>query len=315
MDLSYGVPLQRPASVVGAAKHLPGVDALVNPWSDAAKGSKIPDDDATLSVPATVRSIFTIATNSHGEALFALQAQPDRYPGYECTTVSSGNTTGSPTVNALTNTDYAAWSAQFNEFRVVSWGVRVYSNLPATEAQGTLKFMTISEQSGYFPSNRDFSGTLFQEVENFPVYNSDVYWVSTPLGVGWKDYIPMQSVASWTSCVVHASGLPASKGSALVVEVVYNVEFSVDLNSIASRIATPAAVHNPMVLAAASKVNTAKSTHSSRESMFSTLAGLAKNALLDVAEMYLPNVVASVPRMVSNAILGKKKKQVKRIGN
>lgn len=292
VNLSFPTPYPKPVSVVGMEKHLPGVSSLCNPWAEESIGAKIPDDDATKSVPVTVRQVHGIEVGANGTCLVNFGAQPFATSGYKNESSTSGGVVDG-TVAPINNADGTAWQTQFDRYRIVSWGVRIYNIDPITTAKGQLKLMTLEDGTyTVLVAGRSFAGSLYSEVETFPVSQSDVYWISTPVGTGWKEYIGMTYTAPWTQLAVYVSD--AAAGAKFTAELIYNCECVVDLNSISSRLVTPAADHNPVVLAASSKVRATNNIHSSRPSMFKVLGDMAKSALFDVASVMLPHAAGAL---------------------
>jgi hypothetical protein len=215
-----------------------------------------------------------------------------RYNGRSLEVDPSGVVTA---VTDYQNPDQGAYLAQTDTYRIVSWGVRVYSILPGLTAQGSVRLITLDTQ---LLVGLDTRSNLFPEIHPEPVSGLDAYWTSRPTGVDWKAYSQNVGFASWTYLLVQGAGLPASS-DCLVMEYVYNVEIIPKFGSVGSTLATPAAPSNPAQLQAASHVHSRKKgAHTSRPSLFRQIADFARDALVDVAASYVPIIGTAAKRAI-----------------
>lgn len=270
-----------------AAKALqPAVVGLVNPFAPEAMGCKIPDDDSTPSFTAQIRNIVSIAADANGAFGFTAGPQPDTYNGRLLTL--DGNLLITATTN-INNPDSAAYSAQMDSYRIVSWGIRIYCTLPDDKAKGSIRICSVDANPSAIAGLDNTQSLLFPEVYTGPIKNLDAYWISRPTGVTWKQYVSPGNFAPWTYCLVTATGLDASQSGVLQVEYIYNVEVIPKFGSITSVLATPAAPSNPATLAASSTVHAKRrNAHENRSSLFTQVTALARDALMDVASAYVP---------------------------
>lgn len=273
--------------------HVGRVTGLTNPFSQEAVGAKIPDDDSTPAFTAQVRCFHVMSSDANGHAAVSLSPNALRYNGRSLILDASGVATATSNIE---NPDHAAYVAQTDQYRIVSWGYRVYSILPGLTAQGTVRLITTDE----IPTiGFDIFSNLYSEIHPEAVSSLDAYWTSRPTGVQWKSYIGNESFAAWTYGVVTGSGLPPSS-DCFQIEVVYNVEIVPLFGQIGTTLATPAATSSPTALAAASQVHSKKkAAHTHRASLFSQIGSLAREALLDVAATYVP----VLGNMAKNALM------------
>jgi hypothetical protein len=147
--------------------------------------------------------------------------------------------------------DNTAIAAQFSKYRIVSFGVKVYSTLAPTAQSGYFSMIT----APVFAANTNTGSSFWEEVLNYPTTETGVQWVSKPVGNQYLDYVDIADDASWDHLVVFASGLPISTLNAVQVEIFLNLECQVALGTLASAIATPAAPHRPHILSAVGEVH------------------------------------------------------------
>lgn len=271
--------------------------ALVNPFSSEARGVKCPDDDSSRSVAFQLkwRSVFTVDGTGRGAAAYnpSLSSMRNSAATLNATSVLTWN-------GAARSGDFTAIDTAFNSYRIVSWGIRIIPLMAPTSQQGRIRVITMSERPSItFPFNTD--GGFFEEVEDYAVANSDIHWVAKPVGNAYKQYVNVSSgEASWEYAVVDVHGAVAN--GEFAIEVVYNVEAQVKLDSISGSIATPAADHSPRVLSAADHArNRSKNTHADRPSLLGALWGAAKNGLVAAAHTYGTPLVG----MAARALLGR----------
>jgi hypothetical protein len=266
---------------------------LINPFSSSAEGMKIPDDDSTPSFTAQVRTIHTLTTDANGNAAMFARARPLDYPGIGLTLDAARVVT---VRTNIPNPDSVAYLTHAEKYRVVSWGIRVYSVESVFAAKGTVRVTTMTDE---VVVGNDTSSLLFEDIYFSALSQSDIYWTSKPTGNTWKEYVSPTVEAPWTQVMVSVEAGNAST-DVLLVDFIYNLEVVPKFGSITASLASPAADHNPRVITAAANANNKKRhTHEKRETMFASLANLARNALVEVAGSVIPYV----GRSITNAIL------------
>lgn len=285
-NLRYSVPTRTPKGGIyphSGSKNYEAVCALSNPFCAAARGSRIPDDDSSPSIPATMTNTFEVVTDSAGDAAFSIS--PALFSIFKTASVVTG-TTATTWNSAQAIKDYTALSTAAHEIRVVSFGVRVYSVLAPTEQSGYCRLMTAPE---VFVNGINLDGGLWEAVETYPMSELDAHVILKPQGNEWKSYKPMTDFFNYNYLAGIVKGAAPSK-TALIVELVVNVEFTVNLSNITASVALPGEPSNPHVLAAASRVHAKhKGIHNgTTQTVGSKLLGFAKTALLDVAASAIP---------------------------
>jgi len=269
------------------------VCALSDPFCDSARGAKIPDDDTTKSFAVQVKDIQGLNSDANGRGAISVR------PFTSSTWLTS---------NVMTATQVTSWNAAFgiadataintaaDSFRIVSWGIRVYSQLAPTNQSGQFRVITTPETPGApFLYNTSF----FEETKVYPVTEQSVHWISKPIGVGWKEYIALANEASWERVTIVADGLPVSTSSALVVELVFNLELQPNLGSITGAIANEAAPHKPHVLAAAGEVLSKHGGAMVRQISSNFFANAARAALNLVSTRFLGMPIAPPLRILN----------------
>ena len=109
------------------------VHSITNPFSDDARGSKLPDADSSKSVAMSIVSQRNIASDANGKA--ALRVKPSLAGAFQPYTTITGTviTTFAATVAIPDNTTIAA---QFSKYRLLSWGIKIYPVLAPTNQSG-----------------------------------------------------------------------------------------------------------------------------------------------------------------------------------
>jgi len=270
------------------------VEALTNPFHDAARGTRIPDDDSAPSVPVTLRSTFTVGTSAAGETAFTIAPVI-----IDC--FRSASTMSGPTVttwgSGFAMNDYAATAAAFSKYRIVSLGVRVFPITRPTEQGGAIRIITTPEK---LPNGVILDGGFWETVNNVAVSQADVHWIAKPQGTTWKEYVDIDSLAAnYNNLAVLIYGAQGSVTNAFSVEVTFNLECLVELGSVVGSLAKPGRASDPKLLQTASVVHSKHhGVHTDgAPSMFQRLGSFAREALLDVASSAIPFIGSSVANM------------------
>jgi hypothetical protein len=281
------------------AKHFEAAHGLVNPFSQAAVGLKIPDDDSSRSVAVTLRDRGTLPTDSNGAA--ALAFAPSIYQErLQAASMASGVITFTGSYDSVT--DYTAMSDAFNTYRLVAWGVRLIDIEPALNASGTIRLITVPARPNG-GSTFSYESGLFEEVEDFALAQADLTWISKPIGVTWKEYFSVDSGNTdlpWNKLVVVIDGAVAST-TVLRYEVVLHLECQVALGSVTGALATPAADHQPVQMVAADHARNKVKHAAKTPSMMRLLFDAAKGAVSSAIQSYGgPLLGGLVRRVVGN---------------
>jgi hypothetical protein len=271
------------------------VEGLSDPFSDAAKGCKIPDDDSSKSFTLQIRDIAGISSDSNGRG--AMTVRPNltyAFMGPNAASAANMSATAIVTYDTpVAITDLSAVTAAADQYRIVSWGIRVYSQLAPTAQSGQFRIITTPE----LPANGFvYNSSFFEEIKVYPTTEDSVHWISKPLGNGWKEYKSLSSVMDWEYVTVVATGLPASTTDCFTIELVLNLEMQPNLGSISGAMSTDAAKHKPHVLAAAGEVLKKHGGAMVREGASNFFANAARWAVNQVSSRFLGFPMITQPR-------------------
>jgi len=253
------------------------VHSLANPFCQEARGSKLPDSDSSKSVAISLVTRKHISTDTNG--LTAIRIKPSLAETYSVASTITGSVI-TTLASATAIADNTALAAQFGDYRIVSWGVKIFSTVAPTDQSGHFSMIT----NPSFTNGADTASSFFEETLAFPTTETTVQWISKPVGNSYLDYQDITSECSWDHLLIYGSGLPASTTAVFSIEVFFNLECQVKLGAISAAIATPAADHKPHILTAvghvAKKLAGSKLAQEAKQGVF----GWIKNALGTVAK-------------------------------
>lgn len=259
------------------------VHGLINPFSDDSRGSRIPDDNGSKSIPLTLRWFSNLASDSEGD--IGATVGPQMKEQFKSATALTG-TVITTWGTAVSSGEWTSIKDDISSYRVVSWGVRFFPTLAPTSQSGSARVVTVPT----IPVNGIDPGQgLFEEVYDFPVANCDIHWVSKPIGNMWKEYIGVdETTSTWDNVVFLATGLPASQ-TCFKMEVFCNLECQPKFNTIAGTVSGHAEPHNPHRMAAANhgRINTGVQ-NSSTSKVLGYLKGIARSAITTVGSYVAP---------------------------
>lgn len=296
-NYKFNRPSRNPRSSIASQSLTKGVHkvcGLSDPFCEASRGSRIPDDDSSPSVPITIKSTYYAGTGGSGSAAIRVRANPSACFSL-ATAISGTNVTTWGGHTAMI--DYAAVATSFSKYRMVSFGVRIYPVVAPTAQSGSLRVITSPELT---PTPIDLGGGLWEAIDTVAFSEADVYWVGKPSGTTWKEYVDIAGEAPYTHCNAVLYGGPASTAIVYAIEVVMNMECLVEVGAVVSGLAKPGEPSNPQIMQAASRVHASHNGHHTqgRPTMVQRMFGFAKNALLDVAASALPYVGGAVQRFL-----------------
>lgn len=291
-----GKPTQNQRGSLGYAYSQSDIDhvcALSDPFCPEARGAKIPDSDSSKSFAVQLRDVAGLVPDANGRAAMyigpGLNSKIRSHATMNATQVSTW--TGASSI-----ADYTALSTAGEAYRIVSWGVRIYSQLAPTDQSGQFRVITTPEEPiTPFLYNTSF----FEEIKVYPTTEDSVHWTSKPIGTAHKEYIPMADAASWDWVVIIADGLPVTTASAFTVEIVFNLEVQPNFGSITGALSTPASPHKPHVLSAAGEVLSKHGGAMIRRGASNFFANAARAALNFVSTKLIGFPVASQPRILN----------------
>lgn len=295
---TQGVPTPRQRNYVSfatTANDLHHVKALTNPFSDFARGAKIPDDDSARSIALQIVDFNSIDVPSTTGGMFAVSVTPSLAASLtKAATMSSTQVLTWGT--ALPLADSAALTAGLHKYRVVSWGVRIYCTLAPTARSGWMKVITLPER---LETPFNFHSGFFEEVKAYPLAEETVHWISKPVGIGWKEYVDPSTTGypPWENVIIVVGGLPTgAQNGAFCIETVLNIEGLPNIGSISGAAATPAADSKPHVLAAAARTLAKHGGSHMGTSFGGIISNFAEAALRGVVNAVVPGAGALIPR-------------------
>lgn len=294
--LNYAAPNPNPrgglAITSKTAAKVEKVCAMSNPFCSSAKGARIPDDDSAPSMGVQIVQRYHLGTDANGKAAFQLR------PGLTASTGTASTITGDvvTTWGALSSLkEYSALINSFGQYRIVSYGARVYTTLAPTNQSGSVRFVTTGAN---LLDGVDMESSFWVETSAAPVANLDHRWIGKPQGTEWKTYIALGSHADYTRFAFYVSGAPPSATDSFVVELYFNIEVTPKLDTVVAGAAQSGEPHDPHAIQAASIVHSKHRGHHRPEGFFGKMMGLAKSALLDVATSAMPVAGGALKRML-----------------
>lgn len=252
--LVYNAPTSGRATIGGlGGSALKNAKGLCDPFSPDARGAKIPDDNGSKSVAISLLGRHTLTADAAGRA--ASLVNPSlREHSWGPATFTATTVTLASMATATAISDYTAFSTAVDEYRVVSWGVRIYSTDAPLNQAGEIAVITLPEEPPtYSGATVADTGSLFENISRFPVAGANVHWISKPVGVAWKEYRNVNLYPSYESVLLVVRG--AAAGQTFTVETFINVEAQPKLASLTAVISTKAADHHPTALAAGVNVH------------------------------------------------------------
>lgn len=248
-----GSAVTRNASMIGM-ELAREVCAITNPFCDASRGSKWPDQSAgqTLSVPVRVRHNITTDASGNAGTVFTTN-----YPhGILIGHVTHPYWDWGVAAGEHLTSSYAPLLLGADQFRVVSAGVRVTPITSAMNSQGILNLIELPvADNGSDYVRVDLTTKAYPSYESLPLKAHDsVYAIMRPNGPTareFKDlddrYIlvtdPVFETNDWTSIMVSVAGGPATTTVA-VVDVYINLEVTISAGSAYGFLTTRAPLPN-----------------------------------------------------------------------
>jgi hypothetical protein len=233
----------------------------------------------------------TVGSDANGRIAIQVRPQPCNVNTVQLgATITATQVTSWTAAGAPVDPSAAEMLLAAQTYRFVSWGVRCYPLLAPTNQSGSIKFMSVSDGAAAAPFL--YNGGAFEVVSMYAVANSDVHWVSKPIGNEWKNYTTLGSEgASFETLVIVIEGLPAATAGAFEVEIICNLELQPKPNSIVASLATAALGSSTTVLKAAAQLQSHGNvgTHNGSTASFSSkIFKLSRDALAFTARTAIP---------------------------
>lgn len=252
VNLRRGAPTQTKGGFSFSQRDVDDIQSLSDPFCPSARGSKLPDTDTSKSVAVTTIQRLSLASDANGKLMANIR--PSLQDASRTATTITGEV-GTTWAACSQVADYSALDAAFSEYRIVSWGVKIFSVLAPLEQSGYFKMITIpfTSSSTAAIDGINTGGSLFEEIRIFPTTDTTVQWISKPYGNEFKSYYGLTNSTDWDNLIIAAHAMPASK-TCFIAEIYYNIECQVTIGSVTAALATPAADYKPHVSAAVGRV-------------------------------------------------------------
>lgn len=222
----------------------------MNPWSEV-KGKKVPDSDASRSISLRARSYSTIPKTS-GSTVAAIKF----IPRLDQMTFSGPTFTGTTPDFSFPITDwgsgsnitnYSSYTANFDRWRIVTWGIRITSIGPALNTQGIMTISASTDDDGIGPYS---PGAFALRKDIYAIQPGlDIVWVSRPLHNRAREYFAVNATTraesyNWEYPCVFLEGLDTDDNTVLRYEVRMDLEFTPRSSTVMEQMASQAALEN-----------------------------------------------------------------------
>lgn len=254
--------------------------SITNPFCKAAQGARLPDPSPTRSFPLTVREHFGYTTAT-GNMVVAIRARPNQPLLAATTTVTYPNAT---TGAGVSLTDNTVLSGSVGEYRIVSFGVRIYNSAAPTAQEGIIRLMT--QYTDYSAATAyNYGSSLYEDTIVLPAAQKEIYWVAKPNGPEALNFRPWTSASDWNAILIVCENINTS--AAINFEVVMHLECTPQLGTIPAALALPALDEKPHHMAARSQTLAKKAgVHSDK--LMEVMGNGVKEAMIDIAGSAIP---------------------------
>jgi hypothetical protein len=258
------------------AGHTNSIVGLVDPFSSAARGVRLPDLGSSRTVTEAIRVLGTVSTNASGSACMFFQASP------KWSQLSSTSVAGSDFTMAAAFTATATNSTKLQKnARIITWGVRFVNTQSATNSTGSINLIKTNRvvPSGVYTA----APSLYPVFETHPLKHGGEWTINShPTGndrAEWVDFAATVNTdvvqSSFEGIGIMVLGSTASS-AILAFELFMNTEYIVDDDDPLTMYALPQPVYNPQLLQAVNAVHTAHDgTSNGKEGFTKEIKGLA----------------------------------------
>ncbi len=214
------------------------VCAITNPFCEASRESKWPDQSSGRTLAIPVRMRYNLTTDSDGRAgvVFTPRYSAGILPG---TVNSSGEffLVSGAAPDTIVVASYAPVFAGADQFRVVSAGVRVTPVTSAMNSQGIVNMIELPPaDSGYDYNNVQTANKNYPSYESLPLKAQDsLYGIMRPNGATAREFrdtydagdTPISNFSSgdWTSLLIAVEG-GAPTTTVAVLDLFLNFEIT-----------------------------------------------------------------------------------------
>jgi hypothetical protein len=218
---------------------------ITNPFCPGAKGHLLPDRTPGQRLAFQLRGTTGITTNASGSGAAFFTPSVESVGNSLVSVSTAGASAVLPAAGswgyyngANTLTGYGS------NYRIVSFGALVRTNMAANSAVGTLALLEVNAIAP--GSTISYSQLVGSRIDISSLYSgSERAWISSPDGSSSRAFRPLDSAApnqsgNFTSLMVLVTGAPASTTNVVMVEYVVNVELLVDTNNAVALLLPPA---------------------------------------------------------------------------
>jgi hypothetical protein len=230
------------------------IHAHVDPFSPGAQHVKLHDGNNSRTIAYQSRSLFNIPADAGGESALSIMPVFNQFIRHVDTAndahLVNGQISGGAAIVSINTDDYSLVSTALDRYRVVSWGIRIYTIGAALNLAGQIRVNFGDE----FTTVTNAQVNVFEEESYLiPVQpGMDVTIVPPNVGEANEIFLPVTTNGStiqadpaltYSHRVVnlYLSGITSSE---IALEVVMNVEATPAFTSITRRMTTPAAPHD-----------------------------------------------------------------------
>jgi hypothetical protein len=189
------------------------------------------DTNTTPSIPYTIRYRTTITTDANGNKV--VQFRPSLYTFVlSSATVDAGTGIVSAWNVSQEVPEFSDIYAMFSQYRIVSYGLRVFCSAAMSDSQGQV-LMALSREDSTF----NVSTTNYTDYKVFGLNGLDATMISKSTGPESDQWTPVNTSAERLNMYVAITGGAVSTAVA-GIEVTLNVEFT-PLVGLGARLVTP----------------------------------------------------------------------------
>lgn len=203
----------------------------IDPFCAAACGSKSMDTNTIPTIPYTIKYRTTITTDSGGQKVVMMQ--PNLITFVKTSATFTGGSEVATWNTSVSVPEYANLATYFEQYRIVSYGCRVFCSAAMSESQGTV-LMALSRQQDTF----DTASSNYADIRAFALNGLDATMVSKATGPESDSWNDLNATSERMYMYVALTGAAPASGVA-GLEVTLNVEF-VPKVGLGSRLATTA---------------------------------------------------------------------------
>jgi hypothetical protein len=242
---TYGVPMRRANTRIVKRKpdnrFVEAVCSNIDPFCPAADGAKQFGGGASnKSVPVRCIGLGYVTTTGGGEAITRIQPNLV-YTMQDASSITSHAAAGWST--AVPMSAYSELSTYDGQYRIVSFGVHVFSTTAATASQGAVSLVTTAGPD----DTLNVGNTMHLDTQRTSLAGLDAYWIAKPADLS-QDFVDIASTVKtgWSNLYIVVS---AAATSTVVIgyEVIMNIEWYPTLPGILSSVSTPMWSSKPRV--------------------------------------------------------------------